>query len=245
MGKFAIMIGNMGRAKILIIDDDQKLCERLQEYFLQFELDLISTHRPSEGLSKLKTEAVDLIILDGMLPEMDGLDVCRTIREHSSIPIIMLTARGDEIDRIVGLEQGADDYIAKPFSPRELIARIRSTLRREQSRFITNNIPRLLIAGDLILNTANLEVKLENELLSLTGMELDILRIFMESPGAVLSREKIIELIHGQDWTAFDRSLDIAISRLRKKIKDSVPDGQYIKTIRGKGYIFVHEVKCS
>lgn len=232
----------MKKTRILIIDDDEKLCERLQEYFLQFDLELVAAHLPSIGLSILEDESIDLLILDGMLPEMDGLEVCKLIRETSAVPIIMLTARGDEVDRIIGLEQGADDYIAKPFSPRELIARIRSVIRRDQVRESSKKKLQIYTSGSLILDTSTLVAKLDGVNLGLTGMELDILTIFMENPEIVLSREKIVELVHGQDWTAFDRSLDIAISRLRKKLKDSIPQAKYIKTIRGKGYVFVSEV---
>ncbi|OUR93580.1 hypothetical protein A9Q84_19115 [Halobacteriovorax marinus] len=222
--------------KILILDDDIKLCEKLVKYFEGFNLNLSSVHHPHEGIKKLQAEKYDVLILDGMLPDMDGLEVCKKIREFSNIPIVFLTGKVEESDKILGLEYGADDYVTKPFSPRELVARIKSQLRRIQ----TKNSKSILAGSGIELNIGNYTAICNGETIDLTATEFEILKFLIEHKGAVKSREDIMEGLYGDTWEAFDRSLDIAISRVRKKLK-KVHEKEFIKTVRLKGYMFVDE----
>jgi OmpR family response regulator RpaB len=218
--------------QILLIDDDIQLAELLGEYFARFDLQLISALTPSDGLSKLNKNPVDLIILDVMLPEKDGFEVCKEIRRHNAIPIIMLTARGDVMDRVVGLELGADDYLPKPFEPRELVARINSILKRSQQ---TQNHNGNLQFGALTIDTHLHEARLGETPLALSSMEYQLLLILANAAGDTLSRDDILNHLKGIDSDIYTRSVDIAISRLRQKLKPN----DYIKTVRGSGYVFV------
>ena len=224
--------------KILIIDDDQKLVSLLSEYLSQFEMQARGALYPQEGLRLLSRFEPDLVILDIMLPDMDGFEVCKQIRQRSTVPVIMLTARGDVMDRIVGLEIGADDYLPKPFEPRELVARIQAVLRRQEAP-----VTQVLSSGELLLNTRNREATIAGRNLALTGTEFELLKLLMQFAGTVLSRDRLLEHIRGIEFDVFNRTVDIAMSRLRKKLGESVDQPKFIKTIRSRGYLFVREVE--
>ncbi len=220
---------------ILVIDDDQKLNNLLTDFFNNHGFKTETATHPDEGLKKLKITSPDIIILDIMLPDKDGFEVCKIIRKDYKTPIIMLTARGDVNDKIVGLETGADDYLAKPFEPRELVARIHSVLRRtseissaESCRF-----------GSLEINFVKMTATLENELLDLTTNEFAALNLLVKNRGNVLNRDQIMDELRGMECDPFNRSVDITMSRLRQKLRDDPKSPQYIKTVWGTGYIFI------
>jgi DNA-binding response OmpR family regulator len=223
--------------RILLIDDDEKLGELLKAYFQRFDLQLDAATLPSVGLGKLQRDKPDLVILDVMLPEQDGFEVCRTIRKTSSVPVIMLTARGEVTDRIVGLEIGADDYLPKPFEPRELVARIQNVLRRGRSR----SDDKALRFGDLGINLERRSAELEGEALDLTTMEYQLLVLFATNPGKTFNRDEILNELRGIDAQLFSRSVDILVSRLRQKLKDTSRQPRFIKTVWGTGYAFIGE----
>jgi DNA-binding response OmpR family regulator len=228
------------KKQILIIDDDQKLNELLKTYLAKFEMTVTAAVRPEEGLALLKKTSPNLIILDVMLPGQDGFMVCKEIRKQSKVPIIMLTARGDVTDRVVGLEIGADDYLAKPFEPRELVARIQSVLRRFAS---PGPVPdSILKSGLLEADLGKRTAALKGKDLSLTTTEFETLVFFMRNPGAVLNRDQIMEYLKGIECEAFNRSIDIAMSRLRKKLGDSAEKPKFFKTVWGTGYLFIGKV---
>jgi two-component system, OmpR family, response regulator len=218
----------MGGTKILMIDDDAQLAQPLVQYFQRFDLLLDSALKPSDGLRMLQTGHYSAAILDVMLPEMDGFELCRTIRKTSDIPIIMLTARGDVMDRVVGLELGADDYLPKPFEPRELVARIQTILRRQ----VSTKTPLLLSFEGLTINLNTHEVARQNEIIELTGTEYELLILLAKEPGKVFSRDDVLNHLRGQETDIFTRSVDILISRLRKKLEPL----DCIKTLRNVGY---------
>jgi DNA-binding response OmpR family regulator len=224
--------------KILLIDDDEKLAGLLGSYFERFDFELVSALRPSVGFELLKSEKPDLVILDVMLPEQDGFEVCRTIRKTSIVPIIMLTARGEVTDRIVGLEIGADDYLPKPFEPRELVVRIQNVLRRAVP--VETDSDELMFKG-LALNTDRRTIELDGSPLELTTMEFELLALFAKNPGKALSRDEILNGLRGIDAQIFSRSVDILVSRLRQKLSDTAKQPRFIKTVWGKGYTFVGE----
>jgi DNA-binding response OmpR family regulator len=224
--------------KILLIDDDEKLGGLLSTYFARFDLELIAATLPSVGLEKLQNEQPDLVVLDVMLPEQDGFEVCRTIRKSSDVPIIMLTARGEVTDRIVGLEIGADDYLPKPFEPRELVARIQNVLRRSAGRAQDGDEIRF---KDLTVNVERHTVELEGRPLELTTMEFQLLVLFAANPGRTYSRDEILNELRGIDAQIFSRSVDILVSRLRQKLNDTAKQPRFIKTVWGTGYTFVGE----
>lgn len=222
-------------ARILLIDDDAKLGMLLRAYFSRFDLELESALEGDSGMRKLAAFSPDLVILDVMLPGRDGFELCREIRRSSSVPIIMLTARGDVTDRVVGLEVGADDYLGKPFEPRELVARIQTILRRVQR-------PATRAAADygpLRLDPDRREALLDGEPLDLTAMEFNLLRLLSAEPGRVFSRDRILAELRGIEPDIFSRSVDINISRLRQKLNDDPANPRFIRTIRGAGYVFL------
>ena len=223
--------------RILLIDDDEKLGELLKAYFQRFDMQLDNAVRPSEGLMKIQRDKPDLVILDGMLPEQDGFDVCRTIRKTSSIPVVMLTARGDVTDRIVGLEIGADDYLSKPFEPRELVVRIQSVLRRSKAAEAENDTT--LRFGTLLVDTERRTAELDGNVLDLTTMEYQLLVLFASNPGRTFNRDEILNELRGIDAQLFSRSVDILVSRLRQKLGDTSRQPRFIKTVWGTGYAFV------
>jgi len=223
--------------EILVIDDDNKLNALLRDYLSEFGFTVSTETHPEKALGTLKSSTPDLIILDIMLPGMDGFEVCRKIRQSYDIPIIMLTARGEVEDRIVGLELGADDYIPKPFEPRELVARIQSVLRRG----IETIKPDRYKFKDLVVETDKQQVLQKGRRIELTTMEFEILCLFIRNPGKVLDRDWIMESLRGLEWEAFDRSIDVLISRLRQKLNDNPKSPRYIRTIWGRGYKFIGE----
>lgn len=225
-------------AKILLIDDDEKLGGLLSSYFARFDLELETATLPSVGLEKLRRHQPDLVILDVMLPEQDGFDVCRTIRKSSRVPIIMLTARGEVTDRIVGLEIGADDYLPKPFEPRELVARIQNVLRRSGDAASEDGVLRYV---GLEVNPDKRAAQLDGEELELTTMEFQLLALLAANPGKVYSRDDVLNELRGIDAQLFSRSVDILVSRLRQKLGDTAKHPRFIKTVWGAGYTFVGE----
>lgn len=224
--------------RILLIDDDEKLGELLGAYFKRFDLDLVAASHPALGLEKLEKDHPDLVILDVMLPDQDGFAVCREIRRKSAVPIIMLTARGDVTDRVVGLELGADDYMPKPFEPRELVARVQNVLRRTAPRDKPAEPGRLRFEG-LDIDLERRTVDLEGESLDLTTMEYQLLVLFASNPGRTYTRDEILNELRGIDAQLFSRSVDILVSRLRQKLKDTTRQPRFIKTVWGTGYTFV------
>jgi DNA-binding response OmpR family regulator len=226
-------------SKILLIDDDKKLGDLLQSFFSRFDLDLLAAHDPETGLKMLDSEEPDLVILDVMLPGQDGFEVCRTIRKENAVPIIMLTARGEVTDRIVGLEIGADDYMPKPFEPRELVARIQNVLRRS----VSSDKPKgskLEYAG-LSVDLDRRSAELDGETLDLTTMEYQLLALFAGNPGQTYTRDEILNQLRGIDAQLFSRSVDILVSRLRQKLGDTSKQARFIKTVWGTGYAFIGE----
>ena len=220
---------------VLLIDDDEKLNALLVEYLGRFGFAVQTATHPDAGLRALKTAPPDLVILDVMLPGMDGFAVCRKIRENSRVPIVMLTARGEVMDRIVGLEMGADDYLPKPFEPRELVARILAVLRRGTA---TEPDERLR-AGDLEVNWTTRSAHLAGRDLALTRAELALLGLLMKNRGRVLGRDRILDATRGLDWESYDRSVDVLVSRLRQKLGDDPRRPAFIRTVRGTGYCFI------
>jgi DNA-binding response OmpR family regulator len=220
---------------ILIIDDDEKLNRLLTDFLGEFGFKILTATHPEDGLKKLNKKSPDLVILDVMLPGMDGFEVCRTIRQHSLVPIIMLTARGELMDKVVGLELGADDYLPKPFEPRELVARIHSVLRRAQK--IDKTQPQSF--DRLEIDFSRQIVKLDGEIVDLTTNEFVALALLTGNPGKVFSRDEILQELRGMDCDAFNRSVDITMSRLRQKLNDDPKSPIFIKTVWGTGYVFI------
>ena len=222
--------------KVLIIDDDRKHSELLQTYFKRFGINLVCALDADEGFRKLNREDPDLVLLDVMLPGKDGFEICREIRKNSNIPIIMLTARGDVIDRVSGLELGADDYIGKPFEPRELVARVQATLRRSES---AGSSPAKLEFEGLTIDTDTRSVTVDGKAVDLTSMEFELLLILARRHGRKMSRDDILSELRGIDAAILTRSVDIMVSRLRGKLNDSVKPPRFIQTIWGRGYSFI------
>lgn len=220
---------------ILIIDDDEKLTLLLTNFLNDFGFKTITAARPEEGLKKLKLHAPDLVILDIMLPGMNGFEVCKNIRRDSTVPIIMLTAKGELTDKVIGLELGADDYLAKPFEPRELVARIQSILRRVRSA------PQKGIRkfGCMQIDFHKHTVTVDGKPVDVTTTEFAALRLLANNSGKVLSRDQILDELRGIECEAFNRSVDITISRLRTKLNDDPKSPRFIKTVWGAGYIFI------
>jgi len=223
-------------AKVLLIDDDRKHSQLMQAYFKRFGINLVCAYDSVEGFKKLAREEPDLVLLDVMLPGKDGFEICREIRKTSNIPIIMLTARGDIIDRVSGLELGADDYIGKPFEPRELVARVQATLRR--SELTGPTIGQLNFEG-LSIDTEARTVRVDDSTVDLTSMEFELLLILARRHGRKLSRDDILSELRGIDAAILTRSVDIMVSRLRQKLGDSVKPPRFIQTVWGRGYSFV------
>lgn len=223
--------------RILIIDDDSKLNDLLKEYLSSYGYEVMATVDPLQGISEIQKAPPRIVILDIMLPHMDGFEVCKKVRAFSDVPIIMLTARGEITDRIVGLELGADDYLPKPFEPRELVARIQSILRRSMKKDTDTTIKR----GALTIDVKRLQASLNGNPLDLTTLEIDLLILFAKNPGKVYNRDMIIEELRGYEWDVFDRSVDVLISRIRSKLGDDPKNPMYIKTVWGRGYQFLED----
>jgi len=220
--------------RLLLIDDDEQLGAPLAAYFRRFQFELQHATRPSEGLKLLRGGGFDVAILDVMLPEMDGFELCRTIRKESNIPIVMLTARGDVMDRVVGLELGADDYLPKPFEPRELLARIQTILRRAAPA-AGNGVRQLRFDGGLAIDLDRRTVQRAGDTIELTSTEFELLAMLAGAPGKVFSRDDILEKLRGQSAEDIHtRAVDILVSRLRRKLEPL----DCIKTLRNAGYSF-------
>ena len=232
----------MARATALLVEDDARLGALVTEYLAKHEIDVTVAPDGERGLAALGRGGFDVALLDVMLPGLDGFEVCRRIRADPSLagtPVIMLTARGDDVDKIVGLELGADDYLAKPFNPRELLARIRAVLRRAQPG-AGARASRLLI-GDIEIDFDAREVTVRGRRQVLTHYEFELLAALARAAGRVLSRERLLDLLKGQDYEAFDRSIDVHVSKLRAKLEDDPKEPRYIKTVRGVGYVLIRE----
>lgn len=232
--------------QVLVIDDDQAIRELLAEYLSKNNFDVITAEDGREMDKQLLTHKPDLIILDIMLPGDDGFILCQRIRQTSHVPIIMLTANSDEMDRVLGLEIGADDYIAKPFSPRELLARIKALLRRTQFASEENKTSvksRYLLFSNWKLDTKqHILIDENNEEISLTGADFQLLTLFLENTNSAISRDQICQALHGRDAFANERGIDVHLSRLRQCLKDDAKSPKIIKTIRGAGYVFIADV---
>lgn len=224
---------------VLMIEDDESLAAMLREYLSAFGVQLSHCATAAAGLQQLRRETFRALILDVMLPDLDGFEVCRRVRATSDIPILMLTARGDETDRIVGLEIGADDYLPKPFNPRELLARLRAILRRQDSPRGTT--PTLLRFGSLEIDHEARVVRLHGIERPLTSYQFDLLWALARNAGRVLSREALMEKVRGEELEAFDRSIDVHISRLRAAIEENPRAPRRILTIRGVGYVWTRQ----
>jgi len=222
--------------RLLLIDDDEQLGAPLAAYFRRFQFELRHATRPSEGLKLLRQGGFDVAILDVMLPEMDGFELCRTIRKESNVPIVMLTARGDVMDRVVGLELGADDYLPKPFEPRELLARIQTILRRAAPAAANGHgLRQLRFDGGLLVDLDRRTVQRAGETIDLTSTEFELLAMLAGAPGKVFHRDDILEKLRGQSAEDIHtRAVDILVSRLRRKLEPL----DCIKTLRNAGYTF-------
>ena len=219
--------------RILLVEDDPRLAEMLHEYLGQAGFSVTHAALGTAALEKFDAGAFDAVILDLMLPDMDGLDVCRQLRASHDTPVLMLTARGDSVDRIVGLELGADDYLPKPFEPRELVARLRAIMRRRlRGTDATSHF------GRLEIDAAAREARLDGKRCDLTGHQFDLLVALSKNAGRVLSREVLMDLVKGEEFESFDRSIDVHISRIRAAIEDHPKKPRRIITVRAAGYVF-------
>lgn len=220
---------------ILLIEDDQRLAQMVSDYLEGNGYQVSVAPDGSKGVALSLEQTFDAIILDLMLPDMDGLDVCKAIKSAKDIPIIMLTAKGDPMDRIVGLELGADDYMGKPFEPRELLARIRAIMRRGPAQKPQSD---LLKFGRLTIDPASHEVSLAGARCDLTSHQFSLLLVLARAAGRILSRDQLMDQLKGEEFDAFDRSIDVHISRIRNQIEDDPKQPKRIKTVRGAGYVF-------
>ena len=225
--------------RILMIEDDVDLASMLGEYLRGAGVQVDAVHDAASGLAALSRAKPDAVILDVMLPDLDGFEVCRRIRASSDVPVIMLTARGDDADRIVGLELGADDYLPKPFNPRELLARIRAVLRR--SARAASSVRRVMRFGRLEIDADSRQVTLGDDPCHLTGYQFDVLHVLASNAGRVMSREQLMDRLRGESLEAFDRSIDVHVSRIRAAIEDDPHHPRRIITVRGAGYVFASE----
>ncbi|MBF0193441.1 MAG: response regulator transcription factor [Magnetococcales bacterium] len=223
--------------RLLMIEDDQNLAAMVGEYLAESGMKVTAFYAALPGLQALEKDGWDAVILDVMLPDIDGFEVCRRIRTHSDIPILMLTAKGEEMDKVVGLELGADDYLAKPFSPRELLARLRAIIRRHTPGGL-NKQNKSLNFGRLEVDSQARQVRVGGVTKDLTGHQFDILEVMAQNPGRVLSRDRLMDLVRGEELEAFDRSIDVHISRIRAAIEDDPKKPCRIITVRGSGYVF-------
>jgi two-component system phosphate regulon response regulator OmpR len=220
--------------RVLLIEDDSRLADMVGEYLGKAGFHVIHAENGTRGLALHRREPVDIVVLDLMLPDGDGLDICRQIRARSDSPILMLTARGDPMDRVVGLEMGADDYLPKPFEPRELLARLRAILRRSRG----GPQPDLLRYGRLEIDRNAREVRLDGKPRPLTGYQFALLLALAEHAGRVMSRDALMDAVKGEQFEAFDRSIDVHVSRIRAAIEDDPKKPRRVITVRGTGYVF-------
>lgn len=234
------MMPPMPDSKILIIDDDRELGEMLKEFLAPDHLDVSARLNGEDGLQALQDETWDLLILDIMLPGMNGIEVLKQIRQDSDIPVIMLTARGDDVDRILGLEFGADDYLSKPFNPRELLARIKAIMRRSRA---DEKRSKALTVGSLELDVGSRRVSAGGESIRLTGTEFELLRCLAESPGKVVPKEQLTQQVLGRRHMPYDRSIDTHVSNVRGKLSSAGVDNPSIRSQRGVGYLLLLDVE--
>jgi two-component system response regulator CpxR len=228
--------------KILMIDDDRKLCRLVADYLEPMGYEVEAAHSGPDGLRLFRAGEYHAVILDVMLPQMDGFAVLKELRRESDIPVLMLTARGEETDRIVGLEMGADDYLPKTFSSRELLARLRAVTRRCQlteTRSSADAAEQTLRFAELHIEQSSRTVRLHEETLSLTPVEYDLLATLALSAGRVLTRDHLLEAVSGRNYDVFDRSIDVHISSLRRKLGENPRQPRYIQTVRTAGYMFI------
>ena len=229
---------------VIIIDDDPKLCELIRDYLAPLGYDVASSNTGPEGLEKVLNGDYRAVILDVMLPGMDGFEVLKAIRHESNVPVLMLTGRGDEADRVGGLEIGADDYLPKTFSTRELLARLRAVMRRTQSDDRAkgeSEIEADLTNGDLVISPGSRTAALGDDPLKLTSLEFDLLLSLMRARGRVRSREQILDDVAGRDYDVFDRSIDVHVSALRQKLGDDPKTPNFIQTVRSVGYMMIKQ----
>lgn len=234
------MMPPMPDSKILIIDDDRELGEMLKEFLAPDHLDVSARLNGEDGLQALQDETWDLLILDIMLPGMNGIEVLKQIRQDSDIPVIMLTARGDDVDRILGLEFGADDYLSKPFNPRELLARIKAIMRRSRSG---EKRGKAITVGSLELDVHSRRVSAGGESIRLTGTEFELLRCLAESPGKVVPKEQLTQQVLGRRHLPYDRSIDTHVSNVRGKLSSAGVDNPSIRSQRGVGYLLLVDIE--
>jgi DNA-binding response OmpR family regulator len=223
-------------ARVLLVDDDRELCQMLTEYLDAEHFEVKSVHDGGDALAELQVNDFEILILDVMLPSVGGFDVLRKLGASYDTPILMLTARGDDVDRIVGLELGADDYLSKPFNPRELVARIRAILRRASNRAARGPGQDELVVGPIVLNAGMHQARVADQLVALTGAEFRVLELLMRSAGQVISRELMTEQALGRKLVPYDRSIDTHISNLRRKLNLEAGKNPEIKNVRGSGY---------
>ena len=223
---------------ILVVDDDIELCGLVQEYLTSEGFTSQAVHDGELGLQRGLSGEYALVVLDVMLPGINGFEVLRRLRSVSKIPVLLLTARGEDVDRIVGLEIGADDYLPKPFNPRELVARIRAILRRAKPSKATDAAPEILAVGDVELDPATRNVYRAGAPVELTSVEFNLLEVLLREAGRVVTRERLVNAVLSRKFMPFDRSIDMHVSKVRRKLGDSEEDGDHIKTIRGVGYMF-------
>ncbi len=238
------MNSDNNKHRILVVDDDLDICQLLREYLQNHFLDVETAHNGDEMFATLKKFQADLIILDVMMPGPDGFQICQTLRKTSNTPVIMLTAGSDDTDRIVGLELGADDYMAKPFNPRELLARIKAVLRRTDSAAENHDLLGVVGFSDWELDISTRNLKHTNgDSCTLNGAEFTLLTLMLQKPGHVFSRDELSNHLRGRDSFPFDRTIDVQISRLRSRLKDEGEGPQLIQTVRGSGYILASTVE--
>ena len=221
-------------SRILLIEDDLRLAEMVKNYLTEAGYSVTAAHTGGAGIALQAREAFDALVLDLMLPDMDGLDVCRKIRTEAQTPILMLTARGDAMDRVIGLEMGADDYLPKPFEPRELLARLRAILRRGRSETKSE----VMRFGRIEIDVGARQVRLDGEERPLTGYQFELLLVLAQHAGRVMSRDALMDLVKHERLEAFDRSIDVHISRIRAAIADDPKSPRRVITVRGAGYVF-------
>ncbi|MBI5839829.1 MAG: response regulator transcription factor [Chloroflexi bacterium] len=219
--------------KILVVDDELEIVKLVRAYLERAGFAVVTANEGSQALAVFRHERPNLVVLDLNLPGMDGLDVCRALRRDSDVPIIMLTARIEETDRLIGLELGADDYILKPFSPREVVARVRTVLRRAEGTPVR---PEVISAGGVRLDLSQRAASLNDQPLELTAMEFDLLALLIEHPGQVFTRLQLLERAQGTAYEGYERTIDVHIKNLRKKLGDDSQDSHIIETVRGVGY---------
>ncbi|HVF30456.1 MAG TPA: response regulator transcription factor [Pyrinomonadaceae bacterium] len=225
-------------SKVLIIDDDEELCDLVSEYLTVEGFATTAVHDGETGLQQALSGEYDLAILDVMMPKLNGFDVLRNLREKSRLPVLMLTARGDDMERIVGLEIGADDYLPKPFNPRELVARLRAILRRASADGLDQDQPERINVDDLELSASSRSVKRSGEELPVTSVEFDLLSALLREAGRIVKKEDLSENVLERRLSPYDRSLDMHISNLRKKLGQRSDGSERIKTVRSVGYIY-------